>query len=391
MTQKEKAGAYDKAIENMRKFRDALNNHEETDLWALKKEIVTDIEYYFPELKGSEENRDEKIREMLIEFFGKGAENNGYTNGISDKDIITWLEKQGEQKPVNDTDENIVEAVKDTSILDMVEPKFHEGEWILLDKPCQIESMSKDGNYIVKYSDDDETSTRSKKFCETYFHLWTIQDAKNGDVLYSKKHNLLWIYKNAEQCHSCVNLNYSSNISIGADIVIPNDTCPATKEQRDTLLKAMDNAGYSFDFETKKLKKIEKEIEIPFGAKDSELQEVTYSIPKGFHAEIKGASVVIVKGEQKPVEWSEEDEGMLNSFLHKLEVCDLLSNKEIRWIKGKLKSLRPQKSWKPSSEQIDALEHFVRNISESGYASPYDNNTKLLYSLLEQLKKLREE
>ena len=47
-----------------------------------------------------------------------------------------------------------------------------------------------------------------------------------------------------------------------------------------------------------------------------------------------------------------------------------------------------QKQWKPSNEQINALEHFVRSIGESGYASPYDNDTKLIYSLLEQLKQL---
>lgn len=48
----------------------------------------------------------------------------------------------------------------------------------------------------------------------------------------------------------------------------------------------------------------------------------------------------------------------------------------------------PQKLWKPTEEQIEALEHFVRSVGESGYASPYDNNTKLIYSLLEQLKRL---
>ena len=48
------------------------------------------------------------------------------------------------------------------------------------------------------------------------------------------------------------------------------------------------------------------------------------------------------QSEQKLVEWNEEDEGILNSFLHKLEVCDLLSNKEIIWFKDKLKSLKSQ-------------------------------------------------
>ena len=48
-------------------------------------------------------------------------------------------------------------------------------------------------------------------------------------------------------------------------------------------------------------------------------------------------------------------------------------------------------SWKPSKGQINALEHFVRSIGESGYASPYDNNTKLLVSLLHDLEKLEKQ
>lgn len=44
--------------------------------------------------------------------------------------------------------------------------------------------------------------------------------------------------------------------------------------------------------------------------------------------------------------------------------------------------------WKPSKEQMKAFEHFVRSIGESGYASPYDNNTKLIHSLLNDLKNL---
>lgn len=54
--------------------------------------------------------------------------------------------------------------------------------------------------------------------------------------------------------------------------------------------------------------------------------------------------------EQKPAEWSEEDEKIFENFMHKLEVCDLLTNKEIRWAKLRLKSLHPQPSWKSSEE-----------------------------------------
>ena len=43
--------------------------------------------------------------------------------------------------------------------------------------------------------------------------------------------------------------------------------------------------------------KQQQAMEIPFGAKDNELQEATYYIPDGYHAEINGNEVVIKKGE----------------------------------------------------------------------------------------------
>lgn len=49
----------------------------------------------------------------------------------------------------------------------------------------------------------------------------------------------------------------------------------------------------------------QKTIEIPFGAKDSELQEVTYYIPEGYHAEINGNEVVIKKGKQQQEQTSD--------------------------------------------------------------------------------------
>ena len=97
---------------------------------------------------------------------------------------------------------------------------------------------------------------------------------------------------------------------------------------------------------------------------------------------------------QQKQEWSEEDSPYYD------DICEILINllrsetanvnktavqKDLDW----LKSLRPHNTWKPSDEQMEALEHFVRSIGESGYASPYDNNTKLLYLLLSDLKKLK--
>ena len=68
--------------------------------------------------------------------------------------------------------------------------------------------------------------------------------------------------------------------------------------------------------------------------------------------------------------------------------CDYDYDKWIAWLEKQGNS--NNKNWKPSKEQINALEHFVRSIAESGYASPYDNNTKLLKSLINDLYKLLE-
>ena len=59
-----------------------------------------------------------------------------------------------------------------------------------------------------------------------------------------------------------------------------------------------------FDYENANIQQKDW-AEIPFGTKDSELQEATYIIPEGFHAEIKGNEVLIKKGEQKST-WREE-------------------------------------------------------------------------------------
>lgn len=99
------------------------------------------------------------------------------------------------------------------------------------------------------------------------------------------------------------------------------------------------------------------------------------------------------QGEQKPAEWSDEDEKMfvnLVAFLECIGGSPVGCTKAFaEWLKERYKYALPLPHWKPSDEQIGALEHFVRSIGESGFASPYNSNTKLVYSLLSELKKLR--
>lgn len=74
--------------------------------------------------------------------------------------------------------------------------------------------------------------------------------------------------------------------------------------------------------------------------------------------------------EQKPVEWNEEDEEMLDGIIVDIEVLKgqnttkdgrALYQKEIDWIK----SIRPQNRWKPSDEMLEALYRVIpENVME---------------------------
>ena len=88
MTDKEKAKAYDEALERAKAMIDDLRKGE--DILA-----VSDLEAMFPELRESE---DERIRKELINFILYKAK------GVSEEQEhswVTYLEKQKEQKPTN--------------------------------------------------------------------------------------------------------------------------------------------------------------------------------------------------------------------------------------------------------------------------------------------------
>jgi len=175
---------------------------------------------------------------------------------------------------------------------------------------------------------------------------------KDGDVLYSPCLKLLWIYKDENTCYVGSNLNYNSgSIAINKPVYIPTDVHPATKEQRDLLFAKMKEAGYEWLEETKELKKIEQKPAWTEGD-EKQLNDIIELLPNltNRHNWLKSLKDRV----QPEQEWNEEDKKMLNSFLHKVEVCNLLSNKENVWIINKLKSLRPQpkQEWSEEDKKI---------------------------------------
>lgn len=319
----EKAERYNEALERARKL-------QENSKGMILKKWLWNI---FPELKESE---DERIRKWLIGYFNQyiiDGMPQVFGNGLNVKDVISWLEKQGEQKPANSyCQENCkgfqetgkcfadgdCKAKREAESNDKNEPKFHEGDWVIYNNDiCQIVKREEGCNILVTQFGVEKEPVNERNLSTA--KLWDISDARDGDVLFhsDSASNGIFIFKEiidkgfAKEVICYCDYDSEDHFCLGE-----HHTCcwtdakilyPATKEQRDTLFAKMKEAGYIFDFKNKEFKKIETEIEIPFGAKDSELQEATYYIPKGFYAEIDNDKVVIKKGE-KPTAWSEEDE-----------------------------------------------------------------------------------
>ena len=189
------------------------------------------------------ENKDERIRTFLHHTFTAQylCKNKlGKWHGEPVVNILDWLEKQGEQKPV-----------------ETPKPKFKVGDWVLNDicLPIQIVSIESD-MYVF-----NDGSAISISFIDENYHLWTIQDAKAGDVLATSAG--AFIYNGNNGGGSCpgsyCGINTLGEFKTGVETHwTGKKVYPATKEQRDLLFQKMKEAGYEFDFEKKELKKIEQ-------------------------------------------------------------------------------------------------------------------------------------
>ena len=153
---------------------------------------------------------------------------------------------------------------------DKVEPKFHKGDWVVsnLDKKARQISEVHFDEYNSYYVVDGRFV--NLEVYDRLHHLWTVQDAKDGDILCTYEccePKIVFILKGAPKKHYALSYHCYYNIMyphFASDsekgCLAPNDedVKPATKEQREQLEKAMADAGYTFDFERKGLRKIEE-------------------------------------------------------------------------------------------------------------------------------------
>ena len=119
MTIEEKAKAYDEAIEAARK--ELKQDLHESGVWAIKR--------IFPELRESE---DKKIRNWLIFVFDSRNEKfveelDNYCGNVTREQILAYLEKQKEQKPIRWTDLTWKDIVELEGIINNVNYEFRNG------------------------------------------------------------------------------------------------------------------------------------------------------------------------------------------------------------------------------------------------------------------------
>lgn len=308
-----------------------------------------------------EKNR--RIRKDLIDFLEELSKLGKNTNfdkwSKSDcAEWIAWVEKQGEQKPA------------------IIIAKFRVGDEICwkgdIDNNDTIAEIC-DGYYLNPLGNRMDIS-----YTDTNFELvkhetvnkkeWTINDAKNGDMLsYSADDGSVWLmifqseYKPYEG-----HLHYHALLT---DELYINGTCCldvsnlrlSNKEEQKMLFKEIQKDGFVWDSYGLELKKVTQQKQ----------------------------------GGQKSVEWSKEDEELYNDLSdtyfyndedYPEETYKLMLKRVLDWMTKRAKSLRPQKQWKPSDRELGAMLTAIADEKQKG-----SDVAKELRKIYQQLKKLREE
>lgn len=198
------------------------------------------IDNIFPELKESEDERIRKHLISLVKNWDKDGIVSKYTSNSKEiKQILAWLEKQGE-KPT-----------------DKVEPKFNVGAWITFNGgiPFKILKIEEELSGILDYlliRQDGHKSYFNKKYVDENARLWTIQDAKDGDVLTVDGISFIYCFNGDYQGNYCC-IDSDGVFRTSLDFGFNGKTIlPATKEQRELLFKEMKEAGYEWDVKKKR-------------------------------------------------------------------------------------------------------------------------------------------
>lgn len=434
MTQEEKARAYDEVLKQIKECTPDENGF----ITIYPQEI-------FPELK---EPEDEKVRKEIIDFlklphpqfvgkrdhekwiawlekqdiFGKKDVDDAYLKGVRDtkneiekqyeanyqtrKDIATfifnyrgdikdrakWMDylgikvsfvgEQGEQKP---------------SI--QFKPKFEVGDWLVHNERKHIIKVVNHTPLVyevVNILGHHHTITNTA--IENNYHLWTLEDAKDGDVLavepidgYPSSFVAIFKERGLDFFNSHCFIGFDGNFYKGEEGHNIENIHPATKEQRDLLFQKMYEAGYTWDDKKKELK-----VEPIFNVGDKiqylkgcgaimtiekiENGEYIFTNNMGHTTIENGNKCYLV--ERKPAEWHREDEQNLNACLGYIPDEFLR-----RWLKDVVHAKYDKPAWSEDDEKFfkTALWHISYSISNGKGTDIHCDTTEWLKSLKERI------
>ena len=381
LTTEQKAQRYDKSVER------AKGVIEQNPLMEYLKK---GIEYIFPKLKESE---DEKISKSIIDLINRLHKGCAIILSDEEKDAqIAWLEKQGKKKsidvyPIFRVGNHIRnKKTGDTVLIEQIDVKEKCYEYSSHDDAAKIYSdfsWEKQNEWELIGQEIEPNQRQSKenkstKECADKTKADEVEiKFKVGDII-NKKHN------------SDINKFGQftiTNITSGKYWYNNRIICDITEQDEWELYEPLrQNPTWSEEDETK------------LKSTCALIRNTSLKDNEGI-AEKNIAWLESLKDKVQPQpkqEWSEEDEKMRNNLIELL--IGLSANtrtdstslnysypREVNW----LESLKDRYTWKPSKEQIDCFEHFVCFLAKSGTISTYDdNNAKVLYSLLHKLKTL---
>ena len=284
-----------------KKYKEALERARVSRLQLIDiGEEATEIEHIFPELKESEDERirkeimdfidtntidsderrdrwfsylekhkpisftsleDRKVKTSLMQYISELNQDVVHLHpGIKTcNEWIAWLDKQGEKESVTcpicgwEIEKQCEQNSTD-------EPKFKVGDWIVFNGLILHIDEIVDGYYRTTSIGGIPNSYDWA--IDNAARLWVIQDAKGGDVLATDNGNI-FVFDGAAKDGRypfayCGLIRHRFEIYDRRLPFTNNNIYPATKEQCDLLFQKMHEAGYTFDFDKKELKKMEQ-------------------------------------------------------------------------------------------------------------------------------------
>ena len=210
--------------------------------------------YYYAGIDG-DGNFVMKERKTMLSHFGPGVNVAPATKGQRDL-LFAKMREAGYEW---DTDKKELRKT--------IGPKFKVGDWIVSDSDTLYLVLADDGykGYQLKPQLNGGIFHLPHAFVDNKFHLWTIADAKDGDVLANS--NIICIFKSIDSDKNvgvyCVYTKAS-----GFEILDKDDYIgyfclrPATQVDKGLLFSKMKEAGYQWDSEKKELNKIQPHYDI---------------------------------------------------------------------------------------------------------------------------------